>query len=1258
MKNYLTCYGYLPWAKQILKKMKLTVLLLTLAILSSYATDSYSQAARLTLNMENSTIGNVLKAIEDQSEFRFFYSGAVNTDTKASVSVSDKNVMETLDELFRGSGIRYEIYGRQIALLAGKETSLPSGVQQSGAITGKVTDRTGTPLPGVTVVIKGTTTGTITDNNGNFAIGNIKPNTVLVFSFVGMRTQEIPTEGRTTLTLILDEETIGVDEVVVVGYGTQRKINVTGAVTSVDIEKNLAGRSIPDVGRGLQGVAPGLSVTLPDGEVGSDPRIKIRGAIGSIQGSSSPLILLDNVEIPSIQVVNPDDIESISILKDAASASIYGSKGAFGVVLITTKKGAKIDKVNVSYTGLLSWQNLSKPYEMAGVEGLQYMLDARARETAGQYTGHYSYDGIYVGAYFRVDETSLKRSYEWQEKYGGKLGVNDPMVYGRDWYYQGGRIYGVRPFNIYDYMIKENAPSTQNNFSVNGKNKNTSFNIGLGYLGQSGMMKTAKDDNFTRYNASTRIETQVNEWLTVRSGMIYSSRSKKYPFLTESTSDGPWLYLYRWSPLVPLGYNEDGEIIRSPMNETMQAASANIQHNYTSVNAGITLKPMKDWNINMDYTFSNQEYIHTLPGATLSGADYRGTPVRRYDSKGNQIYVNSDGEQVDANTPGAMVAYKLPYAENYNGTSKPNLFKREHENSYRHTINALSDYNLTINNIHKLKFMLGLNMSTYDATSQYTQVTELSDFENPQFAFGTGTWTGGGSASWQAQLGYFGRINYSMLDKYLLEVNIRYDGTSKFPTNLKWEWFPSFSGGWVLSEEKFMEWTKPVLSSLKLRSSWGSIGDQTVSSSLYIPTMSTGLNNWIGGNGSLLSLVGTPSAVSAGITWQAIETFDVGIEGRFWDGRFGFELDWFQRHTKNMIVPTDGVNTVTYGSSAPMANNGSIRTDGWELSIDGSHRFKNGIGINMTLTLFDAISTITGYGNTKNVNGYYVGKKFGEIWGFKADRLYQWSDFETDGNGNLVYRQLTADDTDDVNSIGKSSYILKLGPNGEKPVYQSYYEGSTFRFGPGDVKFIDANGDGKLDKGTQTIDDHGDLVVIGNSTPRMEYGIRIGADFKGFDLSLFLQGVGKREMWGNGPIAIPGWRTSDGAMAAAFAQDYWTPDNTDAFYPAAYNMGGGNTSYNMNVNDRYLLNMAYTRLKNLTIGYTCPSRYSKKLGMSKARLYFSGENLFTWDKLRGLPLDPEVETGVSMWGSNYSQGRTGVATPTFKTVSMGLQLNF
>ena len=1157
-------------------------------------------------------------------------------------------------------------------VMAAASLHIPAFAAPGDKVTGVVKDSKGNPVIGAIIADENEKSYTMVDMDGAFSFS--PSGSRITVSCLGFKSQTISVRPGQHLEIVLEDDNTLLEDAVVVGYAVQSRANLTGAVSTVDVGQSLVGRSIPDVGRGLQGAAAGMSVTLPDAEVGSDARIRIRGAIASLEGGASPLILVDNVEVPSLQVVNTDDVESISVLKDAASTSIYGAKAAFGVILITTKKGAKTDQVTVSYNGMFSWENLAKDYDMAGVNGLQYMLDAAARskisysESAdpAQWTpGKYSYDGVRVGSYFSTDMDAIARTREWLTKYGPggsikELGPNDPMVYGRDWYYSGGTNYGVRVYNIYDYLVRENAPSNQHSVSINGKSGKTSFNVGLGYVYQSGMMKTTTDD-FSKYNASVKLQTDINDYISVRAGMMFSTRTKRYPLIAESTSYSPWLYLYRWSPVFPYGYDEMGHIIRGVQSESMQANTASLKYNYNNINLGTTITPVKNWNIVADYTYSNQEYIQTLPGTTYNAANWKSTtPVPYIDANGNQIYVDNDGEVVPSTAEGAQMAYYFPYEEDYVQNNDIHFLSRRHQNSFRHTFNGYTDYTINIKDAHIFKAMVGVNLSTYDLSGQTTRVTNLSDYSNPQFAFGTGVWTGAGEASWESQLGFFGRLNYNFKDRYLLEANLRRDGSSKFPKNLRWAWFPSFSAGWRVSEEPWMAAAKPYVSNLKLRASWGSVGDQSVSSSLYIPQISTGQNSWISGTGGLMSYAGTPSTVSDAITWQRIKTADVGLDARFLDSHIGLTADYYIRDTEGMIVPTDGVNTVTYGASAPKANLGSLRTNGWEIQIDGNYRFRNGLGVNAMFQLADAVSKITAYGETTSLSSWYVGKTYGEIWGFQAERLYQFDDFELDANGNLIYRALTAADTDDEACWGKYSYILKPGPNGEKPVYQSYYEGSSFHFGPGDVKYKDVNGDGKLTRGTQTVDDHGDMVVIGNETPRYEYSFRLGADWYGFDVSVFFQGVGKREIWGSGPIAVAGFYTSDGAMAAAFADDYWTPDNPDAFYSAPYNMGRDTNvnSYNYIRNDRYILNMAYLRLKNLTVGYTLPAKLTKKVFVSRLRVYFTAENFLTFDNLRGLPIDPECISGYSMWGSNYAQGWTGVSTPVFKTMTFGVQLNF
>ena len=1111
-------------------------------------------------------------------------------------------------------------------------------------ITGLVVDAAGEPVIGASVVEKGTTNGNITNVDGKFTL-TVKTGAILQISYVGYQTQEI--KATKMMKIVLKEDSELLSEVVVVGYGAQKRENLTGSVASVDVNKTLEGRQIPDVGRGLQGTTPGLSVVIPSGEIGSDPTMKIRGQIGSIDGASTPLILLDNVEIPSIQMVNPDDIESISVLKDAASASIYGAKGAFGVVLITSKKGAKSEKVDVSYSGNFSWQNISKKMEMAGVDGIQYRIDALRRS-----------GGTIAGAFWYVNETSLERAREWEKTWGGKIGKNDPFVFGRDWYVDASnRKFSMRTFDPYDYMIREWTPSQTHNISVSGKSGKTTYNASLGYLDQNGLMKLAKHDDFRRWNGAVRISTEINKYITFRAGANYSKRNKRYAYATNSTTADPWLYLYRWDSTYPMGYDEHGNELRSPASEIHQANTANIENNYLSFNTGATINLTKDWKIEIDYTYAGEDQIWKKNGTKFTAANTWSAPVKRLDENGQQIYVNNQGNVVPAGSEGAIAAYDLLYHQYTTDGANPDHIRREVKNAKRHTLNITTDYNWQINDDNNLKVLIGMNRTDWESEDNWSQITNLTDIISPSWDKTIGTQTSSGNLYWDGQLGFFGRINYNLMDKYLLEANVRYDGSSKFPSNLQWRTFPSFSAGWRIGEEAFMQWAKPALSSLKLRGSWGMIGDQTVPNTLYVPTISQGNTNtyaWLDADGNKLIMTGTPAAIDANITWQDIYTLDFGVDARFFNGELGVTFDWFQRDTKNMIVPGAGV-APTFGAGAPKGNFGSLRTKGWELSIDYNHRFNNGLSVNAMFTLSDALTEITEYGDTKSIDSWYVGKQYGEIWGYRTDRLYQKDDFVYEGDKLVTTWALNGKEVAAGTPGAKEVNKLK-DPNG---IYQDYFQSGTFRFGPGDVKFQDLNGDGQINDGSRSIDDHGDVEKIGNTTPRFEYGLRLGASYKGFDASIFMQGVGNRKLWGAGFLAIPGFNTGDGAMPQAIAGDYWTEENTNAFYPAACNMGGSNSGYNLQKQDRYLLDMAYFRIKNVTIGYTLPSELTKKILINKARIYLACENFFTFDKLNGLPIDPEEISGYSMFNSdNYNSGRTGVGTPTMKNMSVGIQLNF
>lgn len=1110
-------------------------------------------------------------------------------------------------------------------------------------VTGTVSGPDG-PLAGVTVSVVGSSVKASTDESGKFSISAAVGST-LRFSYVGYESKEVTVAGN-TMNVTLQSSSDLLDEVVVVGYGTQKKGNLTGAVSTISVKDNLEGRPIADVGRGIQGVTPGLTVTVPSGEVGSDPRIKIRGAVASLQASGDPLILLDNVEIPSIQYVNPDDIESITVLKDAASSSIYGAKAAFGVILITTKTGAKGEKIDISYSNNFSFQNPFKQYEMGRINALKYTKDAMERVGSN-----------ISGAFYYVTPEGYEMAKEWDDKYGTTLGPNDPTVFGRDWIVDPtntSRKIGLRTYDPYDYMVREWAPTITNNASLNGSVGKTKYTATFGHIAQSGMLKAGDSDKFKRANAAVRVSTDVSDYLTLRAGAMFSQRKKLYPYATNSTTADPWYYMYRWSSVYPMGLDENGSKIRSPWSEYDDANEASMKRNYINLNAGATVNMTKNWRLDVDYNFTNEDYDWFRPGTRFTAANSWIAPVQRLDANGNQVYVDNTGAVVPAGSPGAIAAYDLNTHEYTAPGANPDHVYARAAYEYKHTFNAFTTYNLNLDNGHEFKFMLGSNLVSDYGKYNWTQKTNLLDLSNPQFDLASGTVTGSGGTFWTSQVGFFGRVNYAYKNKYLLEANARYDGSSKFVDDLIWRWFTSASAGWVASEENFMQWAKPALSHLKFRGSYGVIGNQAVPASLYTPNMFPYETLWIGGQNKYYG-VPTPTFSLRDISWEDLETFDFGVDARFLNNRLGLVFDYYVRNTNNMFVGFQGT-TWTTGGAAPLGNFGTLKTKGYEVAVDYNHRFESGLGINVRANFDDAISRFYNVTSQRTTGSFYDGSAYGDIWGYETDRLYQMDDFVLGADGKPQLINLTEDMTKYFANGDGKAYQLK-DPNG---VYQPRLENTnTFNFGPGDVKFKDLNGDGEIDNGDGTVDNPGDRRIIGNTTPRYNYGLRLGADYKGFDFSIFFQGTGQRAMWGNGALAIAGFNTADGAMPAAIVDDYWTPDNTAAFYPAAFNNAGSNDANNMQVQSKYLLDLSYTRIKNITFGYVLPKSFIAPAKLSNVRVYVALENFFTWDKLNGLPIDPEVVSGFSMFNeSNYNTGRTGVGTPTFKSASFGVQLNF
>lgn len=543
-------------------------------------------------------------------------------------------------------------------------------------------------------------------------------------------------------------------------------------------------------------------------------------------------------------------------------------------------------------------------------------------------------------------------------------------------------------------------------------------------------------------------------------------------------------------------------------------------------------------------------------------------------------------------------------------------------------------YNKQLND-HSFKFILGGDLESFKEQEQLSKRMGIVDPNLPELGYATGDQFANGANRHWSTLGVFGRINYAYKNKYLLELNGRYDGSSRFPLSDQYGFFPSLSAGYVISEEEFFKPLSPYFSFLKLRGSYGSIGNQAVvrssdPSSFYpfLPLMTPSTSGWWMGDQNMLT-VSTPPLVSPNLTWETVTTLDFGMDARFFDNSLGFSFDWYRRTTSDMLSAGITVPN-SLGADAPRRNYGELQTNGWEIAIDWNHTFDNGLQLNLSGNLSDFREKITKFANTTSgINSNYEGKYLGEIWGLETDRFFNESDFNgQDENGKWILKD-GIPTQDPLNAIEDNAR-------------------SWFEYGPGDIKYKDLNGDGKIDFGSSTLDDHGDLKVIGNSTPRYQYGFRIGANWKGFDFDAFFQGVGKRDFWASGPIFIPGYRTE---AFYAHQTDYWTPENPNAYYPRIVDTQQSNNAFNFRTQTKYMLDLSYLRMKNITFGYTLPKEWIQGAKLNNVRLYFSGENLFEFSNV-GMPIDPEVD----YTDEQSDQTSFGRVYPYRRTISFGLQV--
>lgn len=1061
--------------------------------------------------------------------------------------------------------------------------------QNLQAVSGTVSDAEGNPIIGANVVEKGTKRGVVTDLDGKFSL-KVAPGATLEISYLGYEKKSQKASGYMDIVLTEDNELL--DEVVVVGYGMQKKVNLTGAVANVDVEKAVASRPITDIAKALQGVSPGISVVTNLGGVGVESSIKLRGSTGSLNASSgtTPLILVDNVEVPSLSMVNPDDIASISVLKDAASASIYGTRAAWGVILITTKTGKANEKPRITYSNNFAWSTPTTMPEVAHTwESAQAALLASQRNGVNDVSS--------VG--YNINADAIQKMKDWYANYGhmsqAELGE---MQLGRDFEQIGGKWYWYREFDPVDMFLRDWTPQQKHNISIAGGSDKTTYNVSLGYLDQHGVIKV-NPDKYQRYTFNANVNTKIRDWWTARASVMFSRSQKKEPYKYTSGYTDMWYYLLRWPSFYPYGTYE-GKPFRSAITEAAMANHEYTTRNFMRVNVGTTVSPIAGLDVNFDYTFALYNTHLKREGGEVYGYDFFNT-----------------------NNP-------LQYTSLYSSTH--NRVIEDSEYTMTNTFKAYATYSKLFNDKHNFKAMVGMDAETRERMGHYSERRNLVNLDKPEINLAIGDQFVDGDPFHNdfAAAGVFARVNYDYMGKYLLEANARYDGSSRFPTGEKWAFFPSGSLGWRLSEETFMAWSKPALNDLKIRASVGTIGNQDVAANAFLSTMAVAAGSGWSVNGKQLPYIGVPSVISPSLTWERVTTYDVGFDARLLNNSLTVSFDWYQRLTTGMHSPGETLPSTFGSTTMPKVNEGELRGRGFELAISYQKEFECGLGLSVGATLSKIREEITKYNNpTKGIYGNYEGKIIGEIWGYETDRLFQQEDCKQLPDGTWVI---------DTSLPGIAD--------------QSDFESGAFKFGPGDVKYKDLDGDGRITYGEETLDNHGDLKRIGNTLPNFEYGFTIGLTYKGVDFSTFFQGVGSRDVWAVGQVGIPGYMPNEGWLA--HQMDYWTPENTDAFYPRPTSHSWVNNGQNFLRQTRYLQDMSYLRCKNITVGYTFPKKWMDAITFTSGRIYVSAENVFEFYNGK-IPVDPETTEHAA--ASNGSL-KFGKSYPFTRTVSFGLQLTF
>lgn len=1122
-----------------------------------YAESTYAEQTTLTVRMNNRTVKDVFSYIEKNSEFIFVYHGSnINLNRKVNVDVNNQTVESILKKMFEGTDIEYIINDRQIIVRKNetnrKQVAVAAPQQEKKiSVTGNVKDAIGEPLIGVNVMVKGTTIGGITDANGNFSLSDVAPNAVVSISYIGYKTQEIALNGKTSVNVTLSEDSEALDEVVVIGYGTQKKADLSGAVATVP-KKVLENRPVLTVGQALQGSVANLTVSIGSGQATDSPSFNIRGTT-SINGGN-PLVVIDGVvsSAEELNRMNPTDIGSISVLKDAASAAIYGSRAAFGVILVTTKTAGQ-EKLTINYNNNFAMRKLTG---MADVITDPYLV-ASTRNTMS-YPWYNLYNEEQLAYAKKVSEDPSTSPYF--------LNPDGTYAYfgSTDWF---------------DEAYKNLAFSTNHTVDVSGKTDRINYYFSANYNFQDGMVKYGTD-KYNRYNLRSKLDFKLTDWWTLGNNTSFVNSDYDSPnYLGNS-------YYWEVNRINPLDvtYNPDGSWTKagsSVFGRLVDGGRWNQQKTTFSTQFTTKIDIIKDiLFVNGSFNYStnkNAEEGYSLPVDYYDGPD---RPAAQQDPV-SQAYLN-------------------------------------HTNARTLTFDAYATFHKLFNDKHDFTAMIGFNQE--DWRDNYTSASrkELISSSLPSLGLASGDMNVGQRIYSLSMRSVFGRLNYIYNNKYIVAFNGRYDGTSRFPHDDRYAFNPSGSVAWVLSEENFFEPVRDVVNFLKFRFSYGSLGNQDLKENYYayLATMGSGkISNILDGKQPIG--VSAPGLVAGNLTWEKVTTADWGMDVNFLNNRLTATVDGYIRRTKDMLTAGAELPNVL-GTSEPLENAADLKTTGWDLTISWRDNVKlagKTLNYGLSFNIGDSRSWITKFSNdTGSLDSYYEGWEMGSIWGLETEGFFT--------------SQEDIDNHADQTQV--ASYI------GTRPL------------APGDLKFKDLNEDGKIDKGAWTIDDHGDYKIIGNSRARYGFGFNMNADWNGFDLSLFVQGVLKKNYSPSGDLYFWGiyaqpWTN----ITYGNYYDRWTEENPsqDAYFPRfkSYVAEGGSEA--ALTQTRYLQNATYARLKNLTFGYTLPRKWTDKANIQRLRLFFSGDNLC---EITGLykyyKLDPEC-----LGGQMY---------PLQRSYSFGLNVTF